>query len=350
MPLLAVVIADDLTGALDTATPFALAGMSVAAALTAEAAERALACNTDVVVVNTASRNLTPTAAVARMRALARAIGRHHPGLVLKKIDSRLKGNIAVEAEGLAHALGFTRAIVAPAVPDQGRIVLDGAVTGRGVGVPIPIAPLFAGSTLELEIVDTRGDSDLDALVAPGSHNWSTTLAIGARGLGAAFARRHGPLLQRPFPREEATLFSVGSRDPITAVQIQRLRTQYPDLTTLEVGSAGPAENLPGLPGLLTAAGMLEDNSERVSARLAEATAQQIAMLQPSTIVASGGDTALALLEALGVDLVFPEGEAAPGLPWFSFVHNAKRMRFVVKSGGFGQEDALAALLPSRAG
>ena len=59
-----------------------------------------------------------------------------------------------------------------------------------------------------------------------------------------------------------------------------------------------------------------------------------------------GGDTALAILNRLGVGLVYPQGEAAPGLPWFTIEPSgAPGIACVVKSGGFGTADVLAELL-----
>jgi uncharacterized protein YgbK (DUF1537 family) len=82
-------------------------------------------------------------------------------------------------------------------------------------------------------------------------------------------------------------------------------------------------------------------------ARLAAVARRAIDALAPGTLVTSGGDTSLALLDALGVGVVFPEGEASPGLPWF-VIGRASRPNFrcVVKSGGFGGPETLRNLLP----
>ena len=56
----------------------------------------------------------------------------------------------------------------------------------------------------------------------------------------------------------------------------------------------------------------------------------------------SGGDTALGVLDRLGSHVVFPEGEAAPGLPWFAVETGGRTLSCIVKSGGFGMADVLA--------
>lgn len=58
MTLEVAIIADDLTGALDTGTPFVDAGLSVAVAIDVDAIPEALLTGCNVVVVNTASRAL----------------------------------------------------------------------------------------------------------------------------------------------------------------------------------------------------------------------------------------------------------------------------------------------------
>ena len=52
---------------------------------------------------------------------------------MFKKIDSRLKGNIISRT----RRTPFRSALVAPAIPDFGRIVNAGHVQGFGVDIPI---------------------------------------------------------------------------------------------------------------------------------------------------------------------------------------------------------------------
>lgn len=87
MTLKAVIVADDLTGALDTGTPFVDAGLSVAVAVDVEAAQDAIATGCDVVVVNTASRALGEPEAAERVRFATAALRGVKPAVVMKKID-----------------------------------------------------------------------------------------------------------------------------------------------------------------------------------------------------------------------------------------------------------------------
>jgi uncharacterized protein YgbK (DUF1537 family) len=342
------IIADDLTGALDTSTPFALHGLRVAAPLVVEDIDEALGANPDVIAVNTASRALGREDAASRVREAAeRLLGAERPDIIFKKIDSRLKGNIAAECESLARAFGFREAVIAPAVPDQERFTVGGAIAGRGIDTPLAIAPFFDGLPLEATIRDARSDGDLDDIVAHQAGRWDRTLAIGARGLGGALARAiggsAGPRTLQP-SNVEATLFAFGSTDPITLAQIEMLRGSV-DVREAPVGTL-PAPDALRLPLVLQITGERIAPADAVAARFAESVADHIAALGPANLVMGGGDTTLAILQRLGVRVLFPVGEAAPGLPAFDIaLPDGKPLRCVAKSGGFGPPDVLARLL-----
>lgn len=347
MSLDVAIVADDLTGALDTATPFALAGRRVVVALRHEAAAEAIASGADVIAISTASRAIAVDLAAQRVRDVGMLLAAAHPAMVFKKIDSRLKGNVGVETYALAGEMGFRRAVIAPAIPDQQRPTIDSAVTGRGVGTPLPIKPLFNGFGVAIDVADAKSDDDLDRIVA--GNDWSQTLAVGARGLGIAFARRYAAAAPSPMPMTVATLMAIGSHDPLTTRQIEVLRAQHPALTVIEAAHGRTGATAPRLPALLHSTGDFMGPDEAISDAFSAAVARSIAALRPDSIVLSGGDTALAVLERLGVRLVFPKGEAAPGLPWFLIEpQKGHSMSCVVKSGGFGDETVLAGLLPAK--
>ncbi|KQZ13443.1 hypothetical protein ASD44_04655 [Mesorhizobium sp. Root554] len=349
MTLKLAIVADDLTGALDTSAPLVAAGLTVAVAMTPEAVNRAVAGGPDVLAVNTASRTLPAEEAAACVAQAAAGFTPFLPKIVLKKIDSRLKGNIGAETAALAECTGRTSILVAAAVPDQGRIVKDGAVAGRGVDAPLAIRPLFAALGLAVEVADAKSDADLDRIVAQ-QRDWQDTLAVGARGIGLALARslatgKAAP--DEPLRSTQATLFAFGSRDPITERQIARLAEDRSSLVLCDApaGRFKAASNY-RLPLAVHCTGDMDTEPALVAARFGSAIAAAVKLLQPATLVMGGGDTALAILSALGADVLFPRGEAAPGLPWFEIaMPNGKKLRCVVKSGGFGTIDVLSELL-----
>lgn len=348
MTLKAAIIADDLTGALDTGTPFVEAGLAVAVAIGIDAVSEALAGNPDVIVINTASRALSSEDATRQMQAAVAALGTAIPPILFKKIDSRLKGNVAAESMTLAAVTGRNRITVAPAIPDQQRFTIDGAVTGRGVEAPLPIRPLFPADTLAIDVHDARTDTDLDALVR--QTDWSTVIAVGARGLGSALARwlTIADTEARPLRQSSKTLFAFGSRDPITSAQIDHL-AEYSHLAAIADAPAGklPANNIPELPAVVRCSGEMISSPEHVIDRFASGVRQVVEQTRPEVLMMGGGDTALAILRALDASVLIPNGEVEAGVPWFEIkAMDGRTICCAVKSGGFGTLDSLLKLIP----
>ncbi|WP_426123871.1 four-carbon acid sugar kinase family protein [Pararhizobium sp. PWRC1-1] len=348
MTLQVAIIADDLTGALDTGTPFVDAGLKVAVAIEVDAIAQALARKPDVIVINTASRALSAGAASQEMQAALTALGSTKPLILFKKIDSRLKGNVTAESIALAGMTGRNRIVVAPAIPDQQRFTIDGAVTGRGVETPLPIRTLFPADPLAIDVYDASTDADLDDLV--GRTDWSTTVAVGARGLGSAFARflARPTALRPPFPQSTDTLFAFGSRDPITSAQIEHL-AKHRQLVAIADALAGElsAVDVHGLPAVARCSGEQTSNPEHVVARFADGIRQVVEQTRPDMLMMGGGDTALAILKALGASVLSPNGEIEAGIPWFQIESpDGRTICCAVKSGGFGTIDSLLKLVP----
>ncbi len=347
MTLKVAIIADDLTGSLDTGTPFVEAGLSVAVAIDVEAAGKALETGAEVVVVNTASRGLSEEDATARVRAVAETLCAAGSVVFMKKIDSRLKGNVAAESIALADVLGLTTILMAPAIPDQERITYRGCVVGRGVEHPLPIADLFAGYGREVMVADAEDDADLDVIVA--ENDWLSTLAVGARGLGSALARRLGETARTmpEFLATRKTLFAFGSRDPITAAQMDRLEASGALRVVVDapMGVAESGEGL-ALPALMRCTGEMKSDAVLVATRFARGVKSVIDDTSPDMIMVGGGDTALAVFRELGVNVLLPKGEIEPGVPWFDVTGaSGRQFRCAVKSGGFGNSDSLLRLI-----
>ena len=348
MTLKAAIIADDLTGALDTGTPFVAAGLSVAVAVDIEAAQDAVATGCDVVVVNTASRALGEREAADRVRSAARIFGDVKPGVIMKKIDSRLKGNVAAESLALADVFGLKTILVAPAIPDQERLTYRGCVVGRGVNKPLPIARLFEGRGADSVVVaDAEDDNDLDQIAE--GHDWQKSLAVGARGLGAALARWLGeagwPATE--FAATPRTLFAFGSRDPITDVQMNRLEASGSLRMVVDapMGEIECGEGL-ALPALLRCTGDMAADAGLVASRFAAGVRTVIGDTMADMLMVGGGDTALAVFRALGVSVLVPKGEIEAGIPWFDVTAaDGRHFRCAVKSGGFGTPDSLLRLV-----
>lgn len=347
MTLELAIIADDLTGALDTSVAFAAAGRSVVVATTPEGLAAALATAPEIIAVNTASRDQPAEKAAAIVRQVADALAATRPKRFLKKVDSRLKGNIGAESRALAAAIGATRILAAPAVPAQDRLTRAGKVVGAGVAEPIGMAETFGPGPIPVEIGNAETEGDLDRIVATAD---AATLLVGAGGLGAALARRlgRGPAAAASFRPNPATLLAFGSRDPITAAQIERLAQDRPGLTLMDFPQGRAPAPLPKrLPALLRCTGEIGTDPAEVAARFARAVAEAVAALRPATLVVGGGDTALAVCREFGADTLTPQAEVAPGVVMTRIcTASGEGLTCLVKSGGFGNVDVLTGFVP----
>lgn len=120
-PLQVAVIADDLTGAADTGVQFCPVVGPVH--LTSDLGEEFTLTETQAggLSVYTNSRHLGPKRAAEQVRRVASKILQLAPGLIYKKIDSCLRGNIGAEIDALLAEASATASFVAPAFPSQGR-------------------------------------------------------------------------------------------------------------------------------------------------------------------------------------------------------------------------------------
>ena len=329
------VIADDLTGALDATAPFAARGIATVVALDPEGLGAALASGADVVGVSTNSRESSPGAA---RDAVAACMARLPAGLpIFKKVDSRLKGNIAAELD----AIPFRRALVVPAIPEFGRWVQNGRLGGFGVAEPIDIAARLGRHVAFAMIPDATSQAEIEGALSSIDHD----LPIGAKGLAEALALRMAP---EAAPSTSTYLAApaicvIGSTDPITDVQIERLRRTCPDLAYIPAPDGIMPDDLPAsapLTVLRATPGDGATDPATVARRLGDA----LVRLQPqpgAVLVISGGATAQVVLRALGIAVLALQGEALPGLP----IAQAGGFTIITKSGGFGDPDTLLRLL-----
>jgi uncharacterized protein YgbK (DUF1537 family) len=345
------IVADDLTGALDAAAPFVAQGLRMVVAISPAHLGAALALGLPGVAVSTASRALAPAAAARLVGATAGELAASAPRIVFKKVDSRLKGHPGAETQAMLLALGRRRVLAAPAVPDLGRIVRDGCIEGFGVAAPIAVRACFAALACPLEVPDTADTAALEEAAASGLADPGSVLMVGARGLAAALAAtlaRPGAASPR-FVASSRTLFAIGSRDPITLAQIARLRAVRPDLAAVAAPDGLPPDDAAGVLYHCTDGGLALADTV-VASRFAAALARRCFAGGLRTLVACGGDTAAALLEALGAGVLLPQGEVLPGMPWSRLdVPGLGSITLVTKSGGFGGPDALLAALADKA-
>ena len=129
-----IIIADDLTGALDTGVQFAAASLRtqvcVDAVIPAQEWERA---DTQVLCINAGSRHLPPEEAYCIVYDLCVQAKEHGASCVYKKTDSALRGNVGAELSAMRAALSLDSVPFVPSYPALGRVVSEGILYIDGI-------------------------------------------------------------------------------------------------------------------------------------------------------------------------------------------------------------------------
>ena len=380
------IIADDLTGAMDAAAPFAQRGLATCVLSDPDAMDCSVARRCRVVALTTESRHSEPAAAAAAVREVILRLQRRRPVLVFKKIDSTLRGNVGVEVVAAMEAVNAALLVIAPAVPTQGRTVRCGAVYVHGVPLqdapigsdamsappsetlgtllrtlragltvidvprtdPLPLAGLTLPAAL---IIDCEQQSDFDRVAQALSPPEQPTLLVGARGFAEALAeQQYGGARTLPPQLHGAArlLYVVGSRTPESTLQVQRMKllTQGAVLLAAPGGyldiEAAAAKILPhpDAPVILHAQPSVASYPAfEVARRIGHSAAELLGRCGFQGLVVTGGDTARALLAALEVSAVEVLGEILPGVALGHIGCHGRQIALVTKAGGFGGED-----------
>ena len=129
------IIADDLTGANDTALQFQQRGASTKILLDAEC-EPKVKAGTEVWALSSESRNVPVEVAISRVeRAVTTFTENFSFDYYYKKIDSTLRGHIALETLTMLNILEYDAAIIIPAFPQEGRITVGGYHMAKGIPI-----------------------------------------------------------------------------------------------------------------------------------------------------------------------------------------------------------------------
>jgi D-threonate/D-erythronate kinase len=372
-----LIVADDLTGAMDSAGPFATLGVETWVVAAPMRCDPASLNSAGVVSVNTDTRHLPGPQAAARVIEIVRHLEVGGFDIVVKKIDSTLRGNIVTETMALLDASGRREVVVAAAFPAQGRTVRGGIVHVDGKPLaqtafakdalsPPPLAPLqevFAAAKSGLRvaavapsdafnagadiwIVDGVVDADLTKIVETLASRVNSVIMVGSAGLTRALALVCFDGHPAPTGPQHVTgtiVFAVGSRAARSAEQVDALAAE-PETRVLRApnGRLQFAE-IPSARNLVLKATMDDDGHEgdarRVAADMAKHAIEIARSARAQALVATGGDTAIAILAASDNPALQVLGDLMPGIPYARIRLEGASLWLVTKAGGFGGRD-----------
>jgi uncharacterized protein YgbK (DUF1537 family) len=332
------ILADDFTGACDAAAPFA-SSRSTFVSLGAQVSDA------EVIALDLNVRDHFDDEAHLATETAARRFAANQ---IFLKIDSTLRGPIAGLIEGALKGTHKEMAVIAPAFPEQGRLLHEGCLLIEGRrGPSLPDLPgmqrtallgaNFARSSHEVEraveharmrgaqrvIVDSDA-ADCLASVAEAWQKHPEWLLVGSAGLARRIA---GAALNAPpdLPMGDGPVLVVaGSPAAATRAQLERLRPFVKDVVILSTPLAAE-----------------RDVGEAAHA-VADAAATWAKTQRPRAIVLVGGATGRAVCDRLNVQGIRLVGEVSPGIPCgFLIGGDWDGIPVVTKAGGFGLPVAL---------
>jgi uncharacterized protein YgbK (DUF1537 family) len=348
------VLADDLTGAIDAAAPFACLSGPIPVRWSGDpsSARGSLAFDSE-------TRQSAVVAAAATIRRLAAMLPRSD--IAYKVIDCLLRGHPADEIVACLAGGRFASAVVAPAFPAQNQITRRGiqfhrpdanapwdavetnlaaALRARGVKTTLVARGAPCGGP-GVFLCDAEDNADLSALRETAAEAARPTLWCGTAGLARALAGGSAPVALR---FEGPLLTVIGSDHPVSAQQADALAARdrravvFLDRPGGEVAAMRTIEQrlergwdatlvfrLPSMDGM-AAQGIMSG----LFARLSDSR-------RPGAALVVGGNTLYRLASGLGAEGLTVQGEVQPGIPCSRIVGGLwANIPVVSKSGAFG--------------
>lgn len=381
------VIADDLTG-----------GAAIAGELVREGREcDVIRIGQDIpgkrsIVVETGSRFLPPELAGQRVREATTALQSAGFELMMKKVDSALKGNVPAELEAYVRAAG-TPVLLVPACPAARTSVRGGLLQGEGIegdrigaalgrtgigsvsylplellrNAPEHAADWLQGRTEHLLVCDAETNEDL-FLLAQSAQRASIKAFAGTYGLGAAIARAYdlpSSARRKGIPRSQRVTVIVGSASQHAAAQVQHALRAGAQELVIDVQSLLKGEADREINHVRDNAANLDSqviivhtspqatrglvmkhqaangwNERDLALNFAPPMAAAVTALGGQTLVLVGGETTGAVAELLDIKRLRITAELQPGVP-LGFEARNCWPAIITKPGSFGPISAL---------
>ncbi len=391
-----VLIADDLTGALDAGVCLLPADVTVAVSPTA--AGRLLSTSTTILSINAGTRHLRPEDAASRVHELVTSVRRAGVSVVVKKTDSALRGNVGAELAAAWRASGVARLHFLPALPSMGRTTSQGVQLVDGVPVDesafgrdpfepvtcsridelitsqalVPVRMVAEGEPVPtafegIVVYDATTCEEMLRRVQEIVSMGESGMMAGCAGLATALAEVLG-LRDLPVraPEGRSNLLVVcGSVNPVSAAQcayaaekgapVMRIGAAEKCDSTWMASHDGEAfvadvvESWRDNPLTVVDGSALENLAGVVAPGLdvRQVVADNIGSMVASfckrdvcgRLLVMGGDILSSFLGQVGADTVRPLGEVAPGIVGFGLEVGGRPLVAAAKSGGFGNRE-----------
>ena len=380
-----LMIADDLTGALDAGVAFASAGIQTCVGQGDYFLRNQEARQYSVQVTVAETRHVSAQDAYDQVYELVQRAAGCGFTCIYKKTDSALRGNPGAELAAVRDASEEKTICFVPAFPKMNRVTRQGVQYIDGT-IPVaesvfgndPFNPVRYSAVLEIisqttegrayladpsenvydsgiAVFDAQTEADILRIARNLVKSGNARLLAGCAGLASVLPQ----VLQFPtdernthYPGGHLAVF-CGSINPISMAQCQTAVDQgAPRFHLMEDGRFLPTEELAEriAHALQTASitvfdtGSLEVQgtdpkhiAERVSLVVKGVTERNTG----SILFIIGGDTLIAFIRTMGIETIIPMAELFPGVVLAKY-HDHGNWHFLIsKSGGFGDETLL---------
>ncbi len=387
-----LILADDLTGSLDTGVQLAVKGYRVNVLVQNTGIPGDF--NEDVLVINTDSRHIESKDAYRIVYNLANQAKNAGFRRIYKKTDSGLRGNVGAELSALLEAAGEKTLSFVPAWPKMNRITKDGIHYVNG----LPLAEsIFAKDVINpvkesrierlihlqsdvkvslnpeneepegIAVYDCSSEEEMERLAAKiFADSDKPLIAAGCAGLlekYPACIKDSEPLCKGLYRQ---LLVLCGSMNEVSAKQLQYaenrnayrkhlpvseiLREQWTEedmehfVNSFVHEAIEPVSIIDTMDDAVCEEDLKENAAKRIAEYMGKIAAILIRQKIRKTMMIIGGDTLLGCVKALGIETLKPLKEMAPGTVLAEYTNHEGTGYLITKSGGFGDEELLVSL------
>ena len=350
-------LADDLTGALDTAAEF----VGLCGPFNVTWPEASASQESGSLAIDSGSRERSKAESIEIVGRLAPRL--QGETIAYKKVDSLLRGAWAAELGACLRGGHWASCVVAPAFDYQGRRTVGGQQFARTVqgewhrvgenlltqlqveGIEARRGRADTLSQGGVQVFDAESDIELDRVVEMGRRMPGPVLWCGSGGLAGALARSHRA--DAPDRLKLPVLGLFGSDQVATAAQLAACGEAT--IALAEAEGAPRVQRKLAVDGVALVKFSLADSLTRAEAarRIAREMTTLIAALEPpGTLIVAGGETLKAACVALGAHALHVTGRIVPGLPR-SILQGGRwaGVDVISKSGAFGPSELWRDLL-----
>lgn len=394
-----VIMADDMTGALDTGVQFSKNDINTLVALYTDIDFSKVDKNVQVIVVDTESRHIPKEEAATRIGDIARKALMSGVPHFYKKTDSALRGNVGSELLALMEATDSEDLMFIPAYPDTGRTTLNCCQFINGVPIDEtsfardPVNPVTScyiphiiknqadirveaagrctaanalvtdNNDKKIFVFDADNNIDMRDIARFLKTKGKLKLTAGCAGFANSLLevlnlqKSPGPQITRMQGR---MLTVCGSMNETSVGQVKCAEANGFSCITLEpcqISEHDFCKTIEGKELTDRIAEMLDQGKDLIiktpgcvdkkaipsviSRNIGRLVGEIASKTKLGVLTVFGGDTAAEVVNALGLHGIMPRKEILPGVVLSDTEGNGTKVNLITKSGGFGEESVI---------